>query len=69
MNPKECEFCHENPGVTNSMYIFDAPASSPDCGDWVCAECEEQLRVEFEKGFLCPCGCEGNWTKCVYHKW
>jgi hypothetical protein len=39
---KECECCHERPGETNSEFLFNSPQSTPECGDWVCRECEEE---------------------------
>lgn len=66
MERKECECCHERPGETNSEFLFDNPLSTPDCGDWVCGECEEMLKIERECETSCPCGCDGDPDKCVY---
>jgi len=38
---KLCESCHKRAGVMNSRYMFAGPLSDPDCGDWVCEECEQ----------------------------
>ena len=38
---KLCESCGERPGETNSRILFHSPLSDPDCGDWVCFECEQ----------------------------
>lgn len=44
-----CEACGQRPGILNSEYLFNAPFSAPDCGDWVCAKCEDQARKEAEE--------------------
>ena len=30
----------------NSLYSFDNPHSSCDCGDWVCWQCEQELMID-----------------------
>ncbi len=37
---KKCEICQQNPGTTNSSYIFDE--HDPDVGVWICGACEEK---------------------------
>lgn len=47
-----CECCGINPGQLNSSYLFFSPLSDkendPDCGDWVCEECERQAEEDFQ---------------------
>ena len=41
-----CEVCGGRPGEMNSLYSFDNPRSSHDCGDWVCWQCEQELMTD-----------------------
>ena len=41
-----CEACGKRPGETNSRYIFHSQISDPDCGDWVCLECEQEAEQD-----------------------
>jgi hypothetical protein len=45
-----CESCGQRPGVTNSRYLFNSSRSDreemPDCGDWVCEDCEHEAAEE-----------------------
>jgi hypothetical protein len=45
-----CELCGLRPGQTNSRFLFDSPLSNreedPECGDWVCQECEAVMEEE-----------------------
>lgn len=41
-----CEACGKRQGETNSRYIFHSPMSDPDCGDWVCLECEQEAEQD-----------------------
>jgi hypothetical protein len=38
---KMCEECGARQGEINSRYLFRNPLSDPDCGDWVCLQCEQ----------------------------
>lgn len=48
-----CECCGKRPGQTNSSYLFNSPLSDrdedPDCGDWVCIECETQAEEDYRE--------------------
>lgn len=50
MNIHMCECCGLQPGETNSRYLFNSPLSNreedPDCGDWVCQDCEAQAEED-----------------------
>jgi hypothetical protein len=41
-----CENCGEFEGALNSRFLFNNPKSDPDCGDWVCHKCEQELEAE-----------------------
>ena len=48
-----CECCGLRPGVTNSRYLFNSSLSDreadPDCGDWVCAQCEAEAESDHDE--------------------
>ena len=44
-----CEACGKRQGETNSRYLFLSPISDPDCGDWVCLECEQQAEQDYNE--------------------
>ena len=49
--PKRCECCGERDGSLNSRFLnsrndTDEDDYDPDCGDWVCCECEQEAEIE-----------------------
>ena len=58
-----CEYCLENSGETNSLYIKDN--EEHDEGIWICRDCETAAEVNYHSVRSCPCMCRDD-SQCVY---